>query len=112
MLLREIRKSTDAMPDGAVILDANNEIVTCNRAAKTLAGLKRKKDRGQRIDNILRDPKVTKLVNEGDLDRTVEIPSPLHDGDWLNCRVVPYGAEQKLLLIRDVTERAPHRPTG
>lgn len=105
MLLKEIRKSTDAMPDGAVILDANNEIVSCNRAAKTLAGLKRKKDRGQRIDNILRDPKVTKLVNEGHFDRTVEIASPLRDGDWLNCRVVPYGAEQKLLLIRDVTER-------
>lgn len=105
MLLKEIRKSTDAMPDGTVILDANNEIVTCNRAAKTLAGLKRKKDRGQRIDNILRDPKMTKLINEGDYDRTAEIPSPLRDGDWLNCRVVPYGAEQKLLLIRDVTDR-------
>ncbi len=105
MLLKEIRKSTDAMPDGAVILDADNEIVICNRAAKSLAGLKRKKDRGQRIDNILRDPKLGKLISESDYDRAVEIPSPVRDGDWLNCRVVPYGAEQKLLLIRDVTER-------
>ena len=105
MLLKEIRKSTDAMPDGAVILDANNEIVICNRAAKSLVGLKRKKDRGQRIDNILRDPKITRLVNESDFEQTVEIPSPIQDGDWLNCRVVPYGAEQKLLLLRDVTER-------
>ena len=105
MLLKEIRKSTNAMPDGAVILDADNEIVVCNRAAKTLAGLKRRKDRGQRIDNILRDPKITKLVHENSYDKTVEIPSPLKDGDWLNCRVVPYGAEQKLLLLRDVTDR-------
>ena len=104
-LLKEIRKSTDAMPDGAVILDANNEIVTCNRAAKTLVGLKRKKDRGQRIDNILRDPLVTKLVHKNDFHMTVEIQSPLEESKWLNCRVVPYGAEQKLLLIRDVTER-------
>ncbi len=37
-LLREIRKSTNAMPDGAVILDASNEIVVCNRAAKELGG--------------------------------------------------------------------------
>ena len=104
-LLKEIRKSTNAMPDGAVILDANNEIVTCNRAAKTLAGLKRRKDRGQRIDNILRDPKLAALIGEDDADKTVEIPSPIHDDGWLNCRVVPYGAEQKLLLLRDVTER-------
>ncbi len=104
-LLKEIRKSTNAMPDGAVILDANNEIVTCNRAAKALAGLKRKKDKGQRIDNILRDPKLTALLKSGDFDRDVELPSPIKDGNWLNCRVVPYGAEQKLLLLRDVTER-------
>src|SRR5210317_1768999 len=39
-LLREICKSTNAMPDGAVILNADNEIVSSNRAAKSLAGLK------------------------------------------------------------------------
>ncbi len=52
LLLREVRKSTNAMPDGAVILDANNEIVNCNRAAKQLAGLKRKKEEGQYGRNL------------------------------------------------------------
>ncbi len=104
-LLREIRKSTNAMPDGAVILDAENEIVACNRAAKRLAGLKRKKDRGQRVDNILRDPELTALLQSSDYDSSVEIQSPMRDDRWLNCRVVPYGADQKLLLLRDVTER-------
>ena len=42
-LLREVRKSTNAMPDGAVILNAENEIIFCNRAAKRVVGLKRKK---------------------------------------------------------------------
>ncbi|MGI9234845.1 MAG: phosphate regulon sensor protein PhoR, partial [Woeseiaceae bacterium] len=104
MLLREVRKSTNAMPDGAVILDVNNEIVTCNRAAKRLAGLKRKKDRGQRVDNILRDPELVELLQSDDYKSTIELPSPVNDGHWLNARVVPYGADQKLLLLRDVTE--------
>ncbi len=104
-LLKEIRKSTNAMPDGAVIIDADNEIVVCNRAAKTLAGLKRKKDRGQRVDNILRDPGLTELLQANDPTRTTDISSPVQDSAWLNCRVVPYGANQKLLLLRDVTER-------
>ena len=104
-LLREIRKSTNAMPDGAVILDGNNEIVVCNRAAKELAGIKRKKDRGQRIDNILRDPELAKLLHSDDYTSTIEIMSPITDGNWLHCRFVPYGADQKLLLLRDVTER-------
>ena len=104
-LLREIRKSTNAMPDGAVVIDRNHEIIMCNRAAKHLAGFKPKKDRGQRVDNILRDPELTKLLHSEKYSKSIEIPSPLRVGDWLNCRVVPYGADQKMLLLRDVTER-------
>ena len=104
-LLKEIRRSTDAMPDGAVILDEDNQIVMCNKAAKHLGGLKRKKDRGQRVDNILRDPKLTKLLHSEAYAREIEIPSPVRDDAWLNCRVVPYGANQKLLFLRDITER-------
>ncbi len=104
-VIKEVQKSTNAMPDGAVILNDLNEIVICNRAAKTLAGLKRKKDRGQRVDNILRDPGLTTLLETNDATQTVDIPSPVRDNEWLNCRVVPYGVSQKLLLLRDVTER-------
>ena len=104
-LLKEIRRSTDAMPDGAVILDEHNQIVMCNKAAKHIGGLKRKKDRGQRVDNILRDPKLTAMLRSGAIAQEVEIPSPVRDDGWLNCRVVPYGANQKLLILRDVTER-------
>ena len=93
------------MPDGAVILNAANEIIACNRAAKDLAGLKRKKDRGQRVDNLLRDPELTRLLHADDYKSSIEIMSPVRDAEWLNCRVVPYGADQKLLLLRDVTER-------
>lgn len=104
-LLKELHKSTDAMPDGAVIVDENNEILFCNRAAKVLAGLKRKKDRGQRVDNILRAPVLTVLLGEVDATQVVEIASPVKDDAWLNCRIVPYGSGQKMLVLRDITER-------
>jgi len=103
-LLREFRKTTNAMPDGAVILNGENEIEFCNRAAKRLVGIRRKKDRGQRVDNILRDPELTALLHDDDSGRTVDIVSPTQSGRWLNCRVVPYGTDQKMLLLRDVTE--------
>lgn len=104
MLIREVRKSTNAMPDGAVILNADDEIINSNRAAKHLAGLKRKKDRGQRVDNILRAPGLLELLQADDPKATIDIESPVEDGHWLNARIVPYGADQKLLLLRDVTE--------
>jgi len=104
-IIKEIQKSANAMPDGAVIIDQRNEILTCNKAAKELIGLKRKKDRGQRLDNIFRDPGLTKLLQSSESTRAVDLASPLRENEWLNCRVVPYGADQKLVLIRDVTDR-------
>ena len=74
-LLKEVRKSTNAMPDGAVILNTDNEIIACNRAAKDLAGLKRKKDRGQRVDNIVRDPLLAELLHDEARHDSVDIAS-------------------------------------
>lgn len=104
-LFKEIRRSTDTMPDGVVILDVNNEIVSCNRAAKTIAGLKPKKDRGRGVDSVICDPGLANLMNSGDFSSSVEIPSPVDDDGWVDCRVVPYGLGQKLLFLRDITDR-------
>lgn len=103
-LLKEVRKSTNAMPDGGIVLNSDFEIVLCNKAAKTLVGFKRKVDRGQRVDNILRDPVFVEYLKSKKYPEGVEVPSPVIDGHWLFCRLVPYGAGQTLLLIRDITE--------
>lgn len=104
-LLKEVRKSTNAMPDGGIILNSDYEIVLCNKAAQGLAGFRRKKDRGQRVDNILRDPAFGEYLRSGDFSDGIEIRSPVFEGGWLLCRIVPYGADEKLLLIQDITER-------
>ena len=105
-LLKEVRRSTKAIPDGGIVLNGDFEILTCNPAAQDLVGFNSKKDRGQRVDNILRDPKFAKYVRNGDFrDKDVEVMSPVREDSWLNCRIVPFGADQQLLLIRDVTDR-------
>ena len=104
-LLKEVRKSINALPDGAIILNENFEIVLCNAAAQRLVGFKRRKDRGQRVDNLLRDPKFANYLKSGKYGGAVEIMSPVQEDHWLNCRIVPYGAGQHLTLVRDVTER-------
>jgi two-component system phosphate regulon sensor histidine kinase PhoR len=104
-LLKEVRKSTNAMPDGGVVLDNDDTIVRCNKAAQRLAGFKRKADRGQRVDNILRDPAFGEYLRANEFSEGIEIRSPISEGGWLSCRLVPYGADQKLLLIHDITER-------
>jgi two-component system phosphate regulon sensor histidine kinase PhoR len=104
-LLREVRESTNAMPDGGIVLTAEFEIILCNKAAQQLLNLKQRQDRGQRIDNMLRDPQFIQYLKSGVPLEGVEIPSPAQAGNWLLCRVVPYGGDQQLLLVRDITER-------
>lgn len=104
-LLKEVRKSTNAMPDGGIVLNSDFEILLCNQAAQELAGFRRKQDKGQRVDNILRDPAFRAYLEAGDFSHGVEIRSPLQEDGWLSCRMVPYGEDEQLLLIQDVTER-------
>ena len=104
-LLKEVRDMTNALPDGGVVLNASDEIILCNVAAQELAGFDLRQDRGQRVDNILREPKFINYLRSGDYATAIEVPSPIRDGTWLSCRLVPYGANQRLLLLRDITER-------
>ena len=104
-LLREVRSATNAMPDGSIILDDEYEILLCNAAAQALVGFDPRRDRGRKIDIILRDPAFIRYLRSEDTEHPIEIPSPVREGDWLNCHIVPYGENQRLLLIRDITER-------
>ena len=101
-LLREVRQSTRALHDGGIILNDRNEIQWCNRAAVRLLGLNLATDVGHRIDNLIRNPDfVSHLENpEGD---TVSIRSPVVEGGQLSVQIIPYGRNQRLAIIRDVT---------
>ncbi|MEL7535530.1 MAG: phosphate regulon sensor histidine kinase PhoR [Pseudomonadota bacterium] len=104
-LLKEVRNSTNAMPDGVVSLTDNFEIVRYNRAARRNLGLKAKRDRGQRIDNLVRHPDFIAYLNERDSTQTLVLPSPVLEGAFLSMRMVPYGPSDWMLLVRDITEQ-------
>src|ERR1044071_734605 len=55
-LLREFRQLTTAMPEGAVLLGPEHEILWFNRRAAEWLGLRRKRDFGIRIENLGRQP--------------------------------------------------------
>lgn len=103
-LIKEIRASTKALPDGGVMLTGDLEIVRCNKAARQMLGLKKKRDRGTRIDNLIRHPEFVSYLESGATKESVEIPAPGSSERWLSCRLVPYGMDQKLLLVRDITQ--------
>ncbi len=104
-VIKEFRRSTAALPDASVVLNADHEIIWLNRAATELFGI-RKADRGLRVDNIIRDPVFVDYLRSVDQDAPVEIRSPSKPGARLSLRLVPYGGEgQQMLLGRDITDR-------
>jgi two-component system phosphate regulon sensor histidine kinase PhoR len=104
-LLKELRQATRSFPDGGVILRSDKTIVTMNKAAEELLGLKRKRDRGLRIENLIRNPDFVDYLRDEAFDTHVEIASPVNADIWLFCQCVNYGLDQYLLLIRDITQQ-------
>lgn len=101
-LLREVRESTGALSDAGIILNADYEILWFNPAATRLLGLDPARDVGHRIDNLLRHPSfVEYLANP--VEPAVTIPSPINEAGALSVQLIPYGRDQRLAIIRDVS---------
>ena len=103
-MLAQFQASAEALPDGALVTEARGEIVWFNTAARALLGLRSPQDLGQRLVNLLRHPEFAEHFERGDFEKEVEIPSPLNPAAILSLRVVPYGDDQRLLMVRDVSE--------
>jgi len=105
-LLRELRRSTAAMPDGVVLLNPNAEILWFNRTAARLLGLRRKGDIGLRIENLVRQPQFVRYLRGGQYAMPVLVRGAADSEQQLSLQIVPYGAGQLLTLVRDVTRES------
>jgi len=106
-LLREFRRMTSAMPDGAVLLGPNRETLWFNRTAGRWLGLRRKVDYGIRIDNLVRHPDFVEYLDKRGAMAPPRVHLPKHGDRWLLFRLVTTSdTGQQLLLLRDVTNEA------
>ena len=102
--LVRFRRAAQAMPDGVVLLDAHNAIEWCNDNAAAMLELDPRADIGRPIANLLRDPSFIEYLAAHEEDRPGIVRVPAARGVVLSIRLVPYGEEQKLMLVRDVTQ--------
>ncbi len=101
-MVDRFRKSTDALPDAAVVLGKDDYIEWINKSAMQVLGLK-KSDRGQRIVNLVRSPVFIRYLRSNDYRHDITIPSPVNEEILLQINVVPYGSGLRLLLAQDIT---------
>jgi two-component system phosphate regulon sensor histidine kinase PhoR len=104
-LFRQIQRSTAALPDGVIILNGQREITWFNRMAAKLLNLKRPADLGLRIDNLVRQPQFAAYLSNEQFANPVVIRNGGAVERFLSLQLVPYGEDQQLLLVRDVSRQ-------
>jgi two-component system phosphate regulon sensor histidine kinase PhoR len=103
VLVKRFREGSEALPDALVVVDKEAKIVWCNRHARIEMGLKWPDDSGRRIDNLIRHPKFIEYFHSGDYNYPIEIPAPNNPNKTFEYRIMTYGEDQLLLIIRDVS---------
>jgi len=104
-LMRQLQRSTAALPNGVVILNAQREIIWFNRMAARLLELRSTADLGLRIDNLLREPEFLRYLARQDYSNPVVIRPAMGEDTYLSLQVAPYGDGQLLLLVSDVSRQ-------
>ncbi|MGQ8364900.1 phosphate regulon sensor histidine kinase PhoR [Glaciecola sp. 1036] len=102
-LVKRFREGSEALPDAVVVIDSNARIIWCNRNARIELGLRWPDDNGRRIDNLIRNPEFVEYLEAGNFQYPIEIPAPTNPFKTFEYRMMQYGEDQLLLIVRDVS---------
>ena len=101
-IVAEFQASTAALPDAAVVINKDDDIVWFNDAARTLLKISNR-DIGQRIGFLLRSPDFNRYLELGDYEKAVELPAQDDPTVTISLRIIPYGNNQRLMIGRDIS---------
>ncbi|MDX2503482.1 MAG: phosphate regulon sensor histidine kinase PhoR [Gammaproteobacteria bacterium] len=106
VLLNRYKDSTEAMPDGTIILGRNWEIEWFNSKCEKYFGLKKNHDIGQPFTNLIRNPALPDFLesnrNSFEANSMLDMSSP-DNKRTLSIRLIPYGRKH-LIIARDITK--------
>lgn len=102
-LIKRTEDSMSALRDGVVLLDRRGQLETWNQAAAYLLGLRMASDRGQALTNFVRHPHMMEYLQQADFSQPLVLAAPLNKERILEYSVTRFGADEYLILIRDIT---------
>ena len=105
-VLSRFQNAAEVLPYGTIILTKANDIEWVNQSACTMFGIRVENDVGQKIFNLIRNPKFHKYLIEKNYSKSIVLPRPMHPEHKLEIQIVPFGSNQKLILCRDITHVA------
>lgn len=103
--LKRISSGIESLQDGVLIVDKEGYMMTFNAAASRLLNLRSETDRGQHITNFIRVPSFVRYFEAAKYNKVIELENPQRLNSIVQIQVVKFGRNQKLIIVRDVTER-------
>ena len=103
--LQDFRQAGMAMPDGLVIVDGGNQVEWCNPKAALHFGLDAARDVGQLVTHLVRQPQFAEVLDAEGYAEPLTLRSARGGDLILSVLIVPYEANRKLIISRDVTDR-------
>jgi two-component system, OmpR family, phosphate regulon sensor histidine kinase PhoR len=104
--LQEFLSAIQASPNGVILLNKTHGIEWCNFTSSQHLGFDAKRDVGQQIRNLVRDPVFIAYLNASDYAKPIEIDGrdamPGHP-HRISIHLHSYGKGRKLMLTQDVT---------
>ena len=102
--LAQFLSAIEASPNGVILLDEQDQIQWCNQVAADHFGLDPRRDRDQRIGNLVRAPSFVAYLQAPPVLEPLVVAGP-GGQRTLSVLLRPYGEGQRLLLTQDITER-------
>ena len=102
-IFRRMQKSSTALKEGVVMLDAQGNLDWWNAAAKRLLGLKRSENQGDVITDLISHPRFSRYFLNRNYTDPLELPSPLNRNISLQISITEIGKNDRLLIVRDIT---------
>lgn len=104
LALNRFRRAASALPDGVVALNERNEIEWCNGPAEKTLGIHLEQDVHQPINYLVRQQSFLNYLQANDYTEPLKLKSWLDGEITLELQLVDFGAKQKLLVCRDVSQ--------
>jgi two-component system, OmpR family, phosphate regulon sensor histidine kinase PhoR len=100
--LDQFNQAAEAINDGIIAVNEDNEILWSNKKAQKMFNINRKKDYNQPISYIFRNTDLSSYLLKEDYEKSINIHNPTNKID-IEIKATFFGDNHKLITCRDLT---------
>lgn len=102
--LDQFTQAAEALMDGVIALNENNEIIWSNKRSRMMLNLNPKKDIGQPINYILRNTDLINYLEKENYEESIKINLDGSNTKTIEIKILMFGEKQKVMVAKDISQ--------